>query len=152
MYHSALLMMFMSIPTFTFAIALMLNFMDCMGGKSLSAGGFMNKEREEHEHPQARRPEPLEEREGDVAARERLVPSTERQGRKVRATLYLSAELLDELRDVTVALSGPPDRLTLSDLAEGALRREVERLKRVHKKGKDFAKRTSELKGGRPIR
>jgi hypothetical protein len=82
----------------------------------------------------------------------RLVPSTERRGRKVRATFHISAELLDELRDVTVALSGPPDRLTLSDLAEGALRREVDRLKRVHMKGKGFIKRASELKGGRPIR
>src|SRR5690349_4560832 len=82
----------------------------------------------------------------------RLVPSSERHGRKARATFHISAELLDELRDVVVALSGPPDRLTLSDLAEGALRREVGRLKRVHKKGKSFAKRRSELKSGRPIR
>ncbi len=82
----------------------------------------------------------------------RLVPSSERHGQKARATFYISAELLDELRDVVVALSGPPDRLTLSDLAEGALRREVDRLKRVHKKGKNFAKRRYELKGGRPIR
>jgi hypothetical protein len=82
----------------------------------------------------------------------RFVPVSERRGRKVRATFHISAELLDELRDVTVALSGPPDRLTLSDLAEGALRREVERMKRVHTKGKSFAKRTGQLKGGRPIR
>jgi hypothetical protein len=81
-----------------------------------------------------------------------LVPSSERRGRKVRATFHISAELLDELRDVVVALSGPPDRLTLSDLAEGALRREVDRLKRVHMRGKTFAKRSQELKGGRPIR
>ncbi|MHB8730994.1 MAG: hypothetical protein ACYDAB_04310 [bacterium] len=82
----------------------------------------------------------------------RFVPSSERRGRKVRATFHISAELLDELRDVAVALSGPPDRLTLSDLAEGALRREVDRLKRVHTKGKTFQKRTGQLKGGRPIR
>jgi len=82
----------------------------------------------------------------------RLVPSIERHGERARATFHISAELLDELRDVVVALSGPPDRLTLSDLAEGALRREVERLKRVHKRGKSFAKRRYELKGGRPIR
>jgi|SRR5579864_1302158 len=90
--------------------------------------------------------------EEQVPDQTRLVPSSERRGRKVRATFHLSAELLDELRDVVVALSGPPDRLTLSDLAEGALRREVDRLKRVHMKGKTFAKRGSELKGGRPIR
>lgn len=90
--------------------------------------------------------------EQQVSSGTRFVPSSERRGEKVRATFHISAELLDELRDITVALSGPPDRLTLSDLAEGALRREMDRLKRVHKKGKSFAKRTNELKGGRPIR
>jgi hypothetical protein len=70
----------------------------------------------------------------------------------VRATFHISAELLDELRDVVVALSGPPDRLTLSDLAEGALRREVERLRRLHAGGNRLAKRTQELRGGRPIK
>jgi hypothetical protein len=87
-----------------------------------------------------------------TATQRRLVPTGERSGSKIRATFHISAELLNELRDVVVALSGPPDRLTLSDLAEGALRREVDRLKRIHMKGKDFAKRKSELKGGRPIR
>ena len=64
----------------------------------------------------------------------------------------ISAELLDELRDIVVSLSGPPDRLTLSELAEGALRREVHRLKRMHRGGKSFAKREQELRGGRPIK
>jgi hypothetical protein len=70
---------------------------------------------------------------------------------RVRVTFYLTAALLDELRDVTVALSGPPDRLTLSQLAESALQREVQRLKRVHQAGKDFAKRKQQLRPGRPI-
>ncbi len=83
---------------------------------------------------------------------DRLVPSNERHGRKVRATFHLSTELLNELRDIVVALSGPPDRLTLSDLAESALRREIDRLKRLHTRGKSFAKRSQELRGGRPIR
>jgi hypothetical protein len=82
----------------------------------------------------------------------RVVPSDERRGLKVRATFHISAELLNELRDVVVSLSGPPDRLTLSDLAESALRREAERLKRLHRGGKEFAKRSQELRGGRPIR
>jgi hypothetical protein len=81
-----------------------------------------------------------------------MVPSDERRGRKVRATFHISAELIDELRDVVVALSGPPDRLTLSDLAESALRREADRLKRLHRQGKEFDKRAGELRGGRPIR
>jgi hypothetical protein len=37
-----------------------------------------------------------------------LVPSNERRGRKVRATFHVSAELLNELRDIVVSLSGPP--------------------------------------------
>jgi hypothetical protein len=81
-----------------------------------------------------------------------LVPSNERRVRKVRATFQISAELLDELRDVVVSLSGPPDRLTLSDLAESALRREADRLKRLYRGGKSFTKRSQELRGGRPIR
>ncbi len=72
--------------------------------------------------------------------------------RKVRVTFYLAEVLVDELRDVTVALSGPPERLTLSQLVESALQREVQRLKRVHHAGGDFAKRTQELRPGRPIK
>jgi hypothetical protein len=81
-----------------------------------------------------------------------FVPSNERRGRKARATFHVSAELLNELRDIVVSLSGPPDRLTLSDLAESALRREADRLKRVHRGGRGFAKRSQELRGGRPIK
>jgi hypothetical protein len=73
-------------------------------------------------------------------------------GRKVRVTFYLGKALLDELRDVTVALSGPPDRLTLSQLAEHALQREVRRLRRLHRGGREFARREQELRPGRPIR
>jgi hypothetical protein len=80
------------------------------------------------------------------------VPSGERHGRKARATFHISVELLDELRDVVVALSGPPDRLTLTDFAESALRREVERLRRVHLSGKAFARRTEPIRRGRPIK
>jgi hypothetical protein len=80
------------------------------------------------------------------------VPSGERRGRKARLTFQVSVELMEELRDVVVALSGPPDRLTLTDFAESALRREVERLKRVHLAGKEFARRTEPIRRGRPIK
>jgi len=73
--------------------------------------------------------------------KQRLVPSEYRKGRKTRFTLRISEELLEEIRDVAVALSGPPNRLTLSDLAGSALRREVDRLKRLYRSGKEFAKR-----------
>jgi hypothetical protein len=81
-----------------------------------------------------------------------LVSPGERGRKKVRATFHISAELLDELRGVAVSLSGPPVRLTLSDLAESALRTETQRLRRLHTTGKRFPKRAQELRGGRPTR
>jgi hypothetical protein len=78
-----------------------------------------------------------------------LVPSNERRGRKGRATFQIST---DELRDIVVSLSGPPDRLTLSDLAGSAPRREAQRLKLLHKGGRRFPKRGQELRSGRPIK
>ena len=70
---------------------------------------------------------------------------------KVRATLYLSAEVLNEARNAAVHLAGNPVRLTLTKLAEEALRRELERLKARYNEGKNFPDRSEELKGGRPI-
>ena len=70
---------------------------------------------------------------------------------KVRATLYLPADLLDEARNAAVYLAGYPVRLTLTQLADQALRTELRRLKDAHNHGKDFPPRTGELKGGRPI-
>lgn len=77
--------------------------------------------------------------------------AAERKSVKVRATFHLPMDLFEECRDVVVHLSGPPVRLTLSQFAENGLRREVERLKRGRNRGKDFPKRESELRGGRPI-
>lgn len=70
---------------------------------------------------------------------------------KVRATLYLSAEVLDEARNAAVYLAGYPVRLTLTKLVEDALRAELRRLKDHYHHGKDFPRRDGELKGGRPI-
>ncbi len=70
---------------------------------------------------------------------------------KVRATLYLSADVLDQARNAAVHLAGYPARLTLTKLAENALRAEIERLKRAYNDGQDFPHRAEELKGGRPI-
>jgi hypothetical protein len=70
---------------------------------------------------------------------------------KVRATLYLPASLLEEARDAAVYLAGYPVRLTLTKLAEDALRAELRRLKNAHNAGQDFPPRTEDLKGGRPI-
>jgi len=70
---------------------------------------------------------------------------------KVRATLYLSREVLDEARNAAVHLAGYPARLTLTKLAEQALRAELERLKECFNGGKDFPPRDADLQGGRPI-
>jgi hypothetical protein len=71
--------------------------------------------------------------------------------RKVRATFYLPAELVDELKDAVVHLSGPPLRLTLASLAESAFFRELERLRQVENAGTRFPRRAGPLRGGRPI-
>lgn len=70
---------------------------------------------------------------------------------KVRATLYLSAEVLDEARNAAFHLAGYPARLTLTKLAESALRAELERLKDQYNAGMDFPPRAEQLKGGRPL-
>ena len=73
---------------------------------------------------------------------------------RARATFHLSAELLNELRNAVVALSGPPDRLTMSRLAENALRRELERLRQQQAgaaRGKPFRQRQAPVTRGRPI-
>lgn len=73
-------------------------------------------------------------------------------GGKVRATFHISEDLLQQARNAVVYLAGPPTRLTLADLAESALKRELERLKKAHNSGKEFPARSGELRGGRPIR
>ncbi len=74
-----------------------------------------------------------------------------RKAAKVRATFHLPEDLFDEARNAVVFLAGPPARLTLAGLAETALRRELERLKKTHNGGKAFPRREAELRGGRPV-
>ena len=73
------------------------------------------------------------------------------QNRKVRATLYLPEDLLDEARNAVVHLAGYPARMTLSKLTERAFRAELERLKQLYNGGEDFPPREQDLTGGRPI-
>jgi hypothetical protein len=78
----------------------------------------------------------------------------DRHAAKVRATFQLPVDLLDELRNAVVALSGPPHRLTLAKVAENALRSELERLKELQsgrQRGKSFPQREAEVRTGRPI-
>lgn len=81
-----------------------------------------------------------------------ITPETIRfPSRKVRATLYLPPEVLDEARDAAYHLAGFPAHMTLTKLAEEAFRRELERLKKIYNAGQDFPHRKEDLKGGRPI-
>ena len=70
---------------------------------------------------------------------------------KVRATLYLPQDVIDEARDAAVFLAGYPARLTLTKLAENAFRAELRRLKQLYNEGRDFPPREEDLRGGRPI-
>lgn len=70
---------------------------------------------------------------------------------KVRATLYISANVLEEARNAAVHLAGNPARLTLAKLADTALRAELRRLKETYNHGQDFPPRDADLQGGRPI-
>jgi hypothetical protein len=70
---------------------------------------------------------------------------------KVRATLYLPHDLLEEARDAAVHLGGYPLRLTLTKFAERAFRAELQRLKDSYNAGCDFPPREEDLRGGRPI-
>jgi hypothetical protein len=70
---------------------------------------------------------------------------------KIRATLYLPEDLLDEARDATVFLAGYPARLTLTKFVENAFLAELARLKLLHNHGQDFPPRDEDLRGGRPI-
>jgi hypothetical protein len=98
--------------------------------------------------------DPLDALLGDPTAdsRHRRLASDPSSQRKVRATFHLPLALVDEARNATVALSGPPTRLTLARLVEDALRREVQRLLETHNAGSPFPRRDAELVGGRPIR
>ena len=70
---------------------------------------------------------------------------------KIRATLYLPPDVLEEARNATVHLAGSPARMTLTKLVEVALRQELLRLKEIYNQGRDFPVRSEDLKGGRPI-
>ena len=90
-----------------------------------------------------------------MAERQEQDFSADRQRqRKVRATFHIPEDLLNEARNTVVALSGPPDRMTLAKLAENALRHELDRLREErqgNQRGSEFPQREHDLRGGRPI-
>lgn len=81
--------------------------------------------------------------------RERL-PHSERPDRsgggKVRLTVHVPPDVSERAKDAVYWTPG----LTLADLAETALRRELDRIE--EERGEPFPKRTSELRGGRPLK
>ena len=60
---------------------------------------------------------------------------------RVRASFSLPPEVLDAVRDAAAHLSSGPGRMTLAELAEQALRAEVERLAAAHNRGRPFPHR-----------
>jgi len=72
--------------------------------------------------------------------------------KKVRVAFHLSETLADEARNCVYHLSGPPLRLTMAELAERALAKELERLQKEYNHGHPFPHRRENLKGGRPLR
>lgn len=70
---------------------------------------------------------------------------------KVRATIYLPLDVLDEARNAAFHLAGFPARLTLTKFAENAFRAELRRLEALYNNGQQFPRREEDLRGGRPI-
>jgi hypothetical protein len=68
---------------------------------------------------------------------------------KARVNLRVSADLLEAARDATAFLSEGQSRVTLGDLAEEALRAELQRLAAAHNAGEPFPARPAEPKGRR---
>jgi hypothetical protein len=72
---------------------------------------------------------------------------------KVRATFHLPEELVQEATDAVLFMRQTAAPVfTLAALADYALTRELERLKRIHNKGRPFPKSGEKLRGGRPLR
>jgi hypothetical protein len=67
---------------------------------------------------------------------------------KARVSLRVSADLLEAARDATAFLSDGPSRVTLGDLAEDAIRAELQRLAAEHNAGRPFPTRPEEPRPG----
>ena len=70
---------------------------------------------------------------------------------KVKLTSEVPAELRREVSDAVDFLSGPPERLTLTAFVTAALASELQRLKKIHRRGEPFPQRQGELKRGRRL-
>jgi hypothetical protein len=69
----------------------------------------------------------------------------------LRASFQVPQELMVDIRDAVIALSGPPTRLTMARFAEEAFRRELARLQTDHNDGKPFEPTDGAVRVGRPV-
>ena len=76
-------------------------------------------------------------------------PKTARRP-KERATFYLPADMLDDLRNAVVALRGAPQRFTMASIVEAGVRAEIQRLQGELNEGAPFPARSVEPYVGRP--
>ena len=89
----------------------------------------------------------------DLRARKKSPSGTDRKLPKNRVTLRLSEELFERARDAVVFFAGPPEHLTLSQLAEQALVREIIRLEKKYVDGRRVPPRGNRsLRTGRPVK
>ena len=68
-----------------------------------------------------------------------------------RASFQIPQELLSEIRDAVITLSGPPERLTMAWFAEQAFRHELERLRTSHNHDQPFPSTDGVVRVGRPV-
>ncbi len=68
-----------------------------------------------------------------------------------RASFQIPQELLSEIRDAVITLSGPPERLTMARFAEQAFRHELERLRAGHNHDQPFPATDGVVRAGRPV-
>ena len=68
-----------------------------------------------------------------------------------RASFQIPQQLLAQIRDAVIALSGPPERLTMARFAEEAFRHELERLQTDRNDGRPFPSTDGVVRVGRPV-
>jgi hypothetical protein len=82
---------------------------------------------------------------------ERVQPTQAAKPASCRASFQIPQQLLAAIRDAVIALSGPPERLTIARFAEEAFRHELERLQAEHNDGQPFPSTDGVVRVGRPI-